>query len=587
VCGESDLGLGGCSGVVTWPNAKNFCESAGARLCTVTELQADEARGTGCGLDTVMSWTSDSCGIGFMVAPGSTRLTTEPSCETASSDTKVRCCADVKKSSPVPAPTKGPEPSPVPAPTTFPLAPVPTSIRGCVSLDASSAGALDGNSASLSLVSSGGSDLGFDSSWMKQGFNVIVFSAEGETSSTETYNTALSVVSSDSILADLQSVAPGSFVVVLAKGSTDTASTANVGEDLREYMGCRLGAASFGPLGYQDSYALAFVQPSNVLAEAASPTTFGSVTVSVTYGLLSLEAMSAGFADGNSASLSVSYGGVDLGFDTSWIARGLNVVVLGAQGQVVSSTNYDILLYEDAAAVMVADLEGVAEGSVVVILASDANNHWEKDHIGDDLRAYMRCLGSSEFETIEFRDSFAFIFVKEGTTPLAEAASAAGSGSVTVSVDEFLCDFDSAPAPAPAVVVAPSSVPAPTVNTIISGGGSVSTCDDLGWTNAAAVGSTDVCGSSIGNTGACSDLMSWAEASDFCVGVGARLCTVTELQADETSGTGCSLNRKLVWSAESCDGGYLLAPGSSRLTTEPSCETASLVFHARCCADVR
>ena len=49
VCGESDLGLGGCSGALRWSEARAFCEDAGARLCTVAELAADEARGTGCG----------------------------------------------------------------------------------------------------------------------------------------------------------------------------------------------------------------------------------------------------------------------------------------------------------------------------------------------------------------------------------------------------------------------------------------------------------------------------------------------------------------------------------------------------------
>jgi len=49
VCGESDLGLGGCSGDLTWSEARNFCERSGARLCSLVELQADEAKSTGCG----------------------------------------------------------------------------------------------------------------------------------------------------------------------------------------------------------------------------------------------------------------------------------------------------------------------------------------------------------------------------------------------------------------------------------------------------------------------------------------------------------------------------------------------------------
>jgi len=97
VCGESDSSLGGCSGDVTWADAKAFCEAAGARLCTVEELQDDETRGTGCGYDTKMVWTSDSCGDeGYTQAFGSTRRNSgETACRTATSNGLARCCADV------------------------------------------------------------------------------------------------------------------------------------------------------------------------------------------------------------------------------------------------------------------------------------------------------------------------------------------------------------------------------------------------------------------------------------------------------------------------------------------------------------
>jgi hypothetical protein len=34
----------GCSGKVSYPEAKQFCEAVGARLCTLPELQADETQ---------------------------------------------------------------------------------------------------------------------------------------------------------------------------------------------------------------------------------------------------------------------------------------------------------------------------------------------------------------------------------------------------------------------------------------------------------------------------------------------------------------------------------------------------------------
>ena len=61
VCGESDDGLGGCSGLLTWSCANRFCEIAGARLCTLVELLSDESAGTGCAYDSKKIWSSSNC----------------------------------------------------------------------------------------------------------------------------------------------------------------------------------------------------------------------------------------------------------------------------------------------------------------------------------------------------------------------------------------------------------------------------------------------------------------------------------------------------------------------------------------------
>jgi hypothetical protein len=85
-------------------------------------------------------------------------------------------------------------------------------------------------------------------------------------------------------------------------------------------------------------------------------------------------------------------------------------------------------------------------------------------------------------------------------------------------------------------------------------------------------GDHDICGeadASLGPAGAaeCNDHKTWDEAQSICLGAGARLCTVEELEADETKGTGCNNNRKLVWSVDSgpCDqGAHALVIGYSR-----------------------
>lgn len=93
-CGESDLGLGGCSGKLSWAGAVDYCESAGTRLCTQDELQNDEARDTGCSLDDEMVWTSIPCGSGRYVKAGGSSEVTDSECSAASSETYARCCAD-------------------------------------------------------------------------------------------------------------------------------------------------------------------------------------------------------------------------------------------------------------------------------------------------------------------------------------------------------------------------------------------------------------------------------------------------------------------------------------------------------------
>ena len=94
VCGESD-GFGECSGDLNWPDAAAFCEEGGARLCTVDELEADEARGTGCGFDGLEVWSATVCSDGFSVAFGATIRGTDSSCAASTAEYPVRCCADV------------------------------------------------------------------------------------------------------------------------------------------------------------------------------------------------------------------------------------------------------------------------------------------------------------------------------------------------------------------------------------------------------------------------------------------------------------------------------------------------------------
>jgi hypothetical protein len=96
VCGESKPS-GSCSGRVPWLDAQAFCAGAGARLCTLAEIQADEARGSGCAANTALVWTSTkAAGVAIWAAPGSSVGDASTSAAFAETDLfKARCCADV------------------------------------------------------------------------------------------------------------------------------------------------------------------------------------------------------------------------------------------------------------------------------------------------------------------------------------------------------------------------------------------------------------------------------------------------------------------------------------------------------------
>ncbi|CAJ1388757.1 unnamed protein product [Effrenium voratum] len=101
VCAASDEApLKGCSGEVPWSTAQRNCKEVGARLCTRSELEADEAAGTGCGMDRTRVWSGTKCGTNeFLSLVGATafRGQLKPRCTVADEPlARVRCCADAR-----------------------------------------------------------------------------------------------------------------------------------------------------------------------------------------------------------------------------------------------------------------------------------------------------------------------------------------------------------------------------------------------------------------------------------------------------------------------------------------------------------
>ena len=99
MCGASELPSAGCVTSSSWRHAAAVCAAEGARLCTLAEVVAGEAAGTGCGWDNEVVWTAtvDVCGQGsHMAAAGTPSMlgTNPPQCSDDGTDHKVRCCAD-------------------------------------------------------------------------------------------------------------------------------------------------------------------------------------------------------------------------------------------------------------------------------------------------------------------------------------------------------------------------------------------------------------------------------------------------------------------------------------------------------------
>ena len=64
-----------------------------------------------------------------------------------------------------------------------------------------------------------------------------------------------------------------------------------------------------------------------------------------------------------------------------------------------------------------------------------------------------------------------------------------------------------------------------------------------------------------------SGTVSHSGAALHCAGVSARLCTLDELIADETAGTGCGYDLQYTWSSSPCgEASYWASAGASQTT---------------------
>ena len=110
-------------------------------------------------------------------------------------------------------------------------------------------------------------------------------------------------------------------------------------------------------------------------------------------------------------------------------------------------------------------------------------------------------------------------------------------------------------------------------------------CKGLKWND--GFGTKDVCAES--DVPKCVSSATWSQALGTCNAVGARLCTLAEVLADETRGTGCQWDNSRTWTSSPChNGGVWTAAGSSiyKNTYPVECTPISqAVATVRCCGD--
>jgi hypothetical protein len=81
------------------------------------------------------------------------------------------------------------------------------------------------------------------------------------------------------------------------------------------------------------------------------------------------------------------------------------------------------------------------------------------------------------------------------------------------------------------------------------------TCEVLGskWLQGKSIGYPSTCAASKFNKDTeCEKMANGEEAADECNALGARLCSLEEVQAGATKSTGCGFDNKLIWTADGC-----------------------------------
>jgi hypothetical protein len=153
-----------------------------------------------------------------------------------------------------------------------------------------------------------------------------------------------------------------------------------------------------------------------------------------------------------------------------------------------------------------------------------------------------------------------------------------GASTASLAVKGKSCDYSNSLARVRCCGDSPRAAPLPQALD------SVSSCESLGW---AAGESQNVCASSNIN-GMCITSATFEAAQASCFSMGARLCSVSELENNAARGTGCHLDPRLVWSNTPCGVGKaqgVMAATGAASDAPSKCHMIGAKHGVRCCAN--
>eukprot|EP00056_Hartaetosiga_gracilis_P016133 m.3989 g.3989 ORF g.3989 m.3989 type:complete len:3037 (-) comp3783_c0_seq1:271-9381(-) len=115
---------------------------------------------------------------------------------------------------------------------------------------------------------------------------------------------------------------------------------------------------------------------------------------------------------------------------------------------------------------------------------------------------------------------------------------------------------------------------------------SAKSCAELEWRFVVENGVRgDICASSVIDE-SCYDLTPYEEAASICLSVGARLCTLDELEGDEGKITGCADDDTLIWTSTKCgEERVFVSDGSGEASGTKCLSIQQPSGKVRCCAD--